>query len=193
MPLAYAILAFLNIQPMSGYDLKKFFDISIAHFWSSTQSHIYKALDELERRGLVEVHLIAQAGRPNRKEYHITDAGRADLRAWLTTPLTPDPIRTAWLIQIFFAYQLDNQQIVDLLEARAAALRERLAVYQSEAQAAIDSYANDGTPERARQLWQFTLDYGINLSRAELEWLEQMQERARNLPPLPPRGQANDE
>lgn len=48
MPLAHAILASLDFQPMTGYDLKKFFDISVGHFWTTTQSHIYKELNDLE-------------------------------------------------------------------------------------------------------------------------------------------------
>jgi hypothetical protein len=53
MALPHAILGFLDYGPMSGYDLKKFFDQSVAHFWSATQSHIYKALENLEQTGLV--------------------------------------------------------------------------------------------------------------------------------------------
>ena len=53
MPLSHAILGFLDYQPMSGYDLKKYFDQSVAHFWSATQSHIYKALENLENEGMV--------------------------------------------------------------------------------------------------------------------------------------------
>ena len=44
MPLEHAILAFIKFQPVSCYDLKKYFDVSVAHFWSATQSHIYKSL-----------------------------------------------------------------------------------------------------------------------------------------------------
>ncbi len=50
MPLEHAILAFIEFQPMTGYDLKKNFDVSVAHFWSATQSHIYKSLEALEKK-----------------------------------------------------------------------------------------------------------------------------------------------
>ena len=79
MPLSHATLGFLEYQPMTGYDLKKYFDLSIAHFWSATQSHIYKALENLEKDGLVESSVIPGDGKPNRKQYQITDAGRAEL------------------------------------------------------------------------------------------------------------------
>ena len=82
MPLAHAILGFLDYAPMSGYDLKKNFDQSVSHFWSATQSHVYKALENLEKDGLVKSQLIQQKGKPNRKQYQITGAGRAELRRW---------------------------------------------------------------------------------------------------------------
>ncbi len=62
MPLSHAILGFLEYGPMSGYDLKKNFDQSVAHFWSATQSHIYKALEDLESQGLVKSQVIQQEG-----------------------------------------------------------------------------------------------------------------------------------
>jgi DNA-binding PadR family transcriptional regulator len=102
MPLAHAILALLDFQPMTGYDLKKFFDQSVGHFWTTTQSHIYKALNDLESQGWVQKHTVPQEDKPNRKEYTITSAGQIELRRWLTTPLPPSPVREAWLIQIFF-------------------------------------------------------------------------------------------
>ena len=126
MPLAHAILGFLEYQPMTGYDLKKYFDQSIAHFWSATQSHIYKALENLEKDGFVEVKIIPQENKPNRKEYHITHAGRAELHRWITTPLPLAMVREAWLIQIFFSHASTNEEIITLLKTREKDIQNKL-------------------------------------------------------------------
>lgn len=186
MPLAHAILGFLDYQPMSGYDLKKFFDVSVAHFWSAAQSHIYKALEGLEKEGWAEARIIPQEGRPNRKEYHITDAGRAELRRWLTTPLPLDPVRDASLIQVFFSHFSTNEEIAALFEARMQKAGEQLALLHTGAQAAINENAQRIGVERARQLWQITLDYGIAYYEFELAWYEKTLETIRALPPLTP-------
>lgn len=186
MPLAHAILGFLDYQPMTGYDLKKYFDQSVAHFWSATQSHIYKALEKLEEEGLVESQVIPQEGKPNRREYRITEAGRTELRRWVITPLPPNPPREAWLIQIFFSHLSSNEEIAALLEARTKAIRERLFVLRTAAQAAMDENAKEIGIERLRQLWQITLDYGIDYYEFELAWNEQALETVRGLPPLIP-------
>jgi PadR family transcriptional regulator AphA len=47
----------------------------------------------------------------NRKVYHVTDEGRAELRRWLTTPLAPPQIRHPWLLQVFFSHQLSDEDI----------------------------------------------------------------------------------
>ena len=47
MSLDHAILGFLALEPMSGYDLKRVFDQSVQHFWPATQSQIYRSLGKM--------------------------------------------------------------------------------------------------------------------------------------------------
>jgi len=186
MPLEHAILAMLEYQPMSGYDLKKFFDASVAHFWSATQSHIYKSLEGLEKKGWAEAHVIPQEGKPNRKEYQITVEGRNELHRWLVTPLPMDPVREACLIQIFFSHSSTNEEIAALFEERMKEIRGHLQILKTVAQTAIDENAKEVGVERARHLWQMTLDYGIDYYEFELGWHEKTLKKVRSLPPLTP-------
>ncbi|MGZ9225605.1 MAG: PadR family transcriptional regulator [Anaerolineales bacterium] len=183
MPLAHAILASLEFQPMTGYDLKKFFDMSVGHFWTTTQSHIYKALNDLEKEGWVKKKIVEQEDKPNRKEYSINKPGRAELRRWLTTPLPPAPVREAWLIQLFFSYTSSDAEIAALIEERGKNIRQILDNYRAQTQAVIPE---DLPPdlERARALWQTTLDYGIAFYEFELKWNKEMLKRVKNLPAL---------
>ena len=181
MPLSHAILGFLDYQPMSGYDLKKYFDQSVAHFWSATQSHIYKALDALEKEGLVESQIIPQEGKPNRKQYQITEAGRAELLRWVATPLPVETKREAWLIQVFFAHQLDNQAIAQLFEDRIQRLRASLAQVKDAQKHIDEKYQYQG---RLQNLWQLTLDYGIDYYENEIRWLEKTLPAVHALPSL---------
>src|SRR4029079_8024627 len=122
---------------MSGYDLKKYFDQSVAHFWSATQSHIYKALETLEAEGLVESQVIPQEGKPNRKQYKITSAGQAELRRWVSTPLPVEAKRDAWLIELCVSHNIANAEIASLFENRIERLRKSLSEGQL-AQKSID-------------------------------------------------------
>jgi len=183
MPLNHAILGFLDYAPMSGYDLKKSFDQSISHFWSATQSHIYKALEKLEKDGMVESQVIQQEGKPNRKQYQITDAGRAELSRWVSTPLPVESPRQAWLIQVFFAHNLTNEEIVSLFEKRIEHLREIIS-QTTLAQAGIDEGYKETGIKRLRDLWQLTLDNGMSYYENEIAWMEKTLPRIRKLPAM---------
>ena len=181
MSLAHAILGFVDYQPMSGYDLKKYFDQSVAHFWSATQSHIYKALEQLEKDGMVESEIIAQEGKPNRKQYKITDAGKAELRRWTSTPLPVEAKREAWLIQVFFAHNNSNEEIASLFENRIQRLQASLSQIQTVQKNIDEQYKQKG---RLQSLWQLTLDYGMDYYQNEIQWLEKTLPVVRALPLL---------
>jgi DNA-binding PadR family transcriptional regulator len=183
MPLAHAILASLDLQPMTGYDLKKFFNISVGHFWTTTQSHIYTALNDLESQGWVQKHTVHQEDKPSRKVYHITETGRVELRRWLTTPLPPTPVREAWLIQIFFSQGSSNEEILTLIEARLRSIRQTLEAFHAPAESEEAPEVPTGMV-RAQALWQITREYGAAYYEFDLHWHEQMLERVKNLPPL---------
>lgn len=185
MPLAHAILGFLEYVPLTGYDLKKRFNQSIGHFWSATQSHIYKALEKLEADEMVRSQIIQQEGKPNRKQYQITDVGKVELHRWLSSPLPVEAPRQAWLIQVFFASGLTNQQIVDLFEKRI----ESLGVYLSACHAAqetVSTTAKQVGIQRLSDLWQLTLDYGMDYYQNEIAWLEKTLPIVRDLPAFAP-------
>jgi DNA-binding PadR family transcriptional regulator len=183
MSLEHAILGFLSYQPASGYDLKKFFDVSVKYFWSATQSQIYLTLGRMADDGWVRMQVIEQEDRPDRKVYHVTDAGHAELHNWLSAPLDLPQIRSQWLVQIFFAHELSDEEVDSLFKVRAEKLRQKLDLFQSSVQNVIDQQTIDPGAERVGRLWQITLDYGISHLEWELEWVERSRKKLRNLPP----------
>lgn len=171
MSLDYAILGFLNYQPCTGYDLKKLFDTSVRHFWQADQSQIYRTLARLLQQGLAEQELVEQHDRPDRKLYHITTAGRQALREWLASPPPMEGARSAPLVQVFFAGQMSDQELLTKFEGFAAIMRALLAQYEQVPQTA-DLLKSDITSPRERYFWMVTLDNGIRNMRANLEWAE---------------------
>lgn len=165
MSLKHAILGFLSIKPFTGYDLKKAFDNSVRHFWAADQSQIYRTLDQIIESGWAEVEVVEQATRPNRKVYHLTEPGRAELRRWLTSPLAHREDHEPFLVQLFFASTLPDAEVEALLEREAAAAREQLAVYEQISQ----QYPVDSRPQAFAML---TLDYGLQSTQAHLDWVE---------------------
>ena len=171
MSLEFAILGFLNYHPYSGYDLKKIFDTSVRHFWPADQSQIYRTLRGLAEQGYLELEKVPQQTRPDRKVYHITDSGRAELFRWLAGPPPLGEPRSASLIQVFFAGQLSDEEILAKFEGFAAILRAILAQYD-QVPGQIDVYRADIRSPREHYFWMLTLDNGIRNMRANLAWAE---------------------
>jgi PadR family transcriptional regulator, regulatory protein AphA len=179
MSLEYAILGFLNYHPYTGYDLKKIFDNSVRHFWPADQSQIYRTLSRLTEQGYADMEKVPQEDRPDRKVYHITEAGRAALLKWLAGPVPLDEPRSAPLVQVFFAGQLSDQEILARFEDVAAPLRVVLDQYDR-IPAALDPYRQEINSSREHFFWMLTLENGIRSMRASLEWAESVIERIKS-------------
>ena len=178
MSLNHAILGFLRYGPRTGYDLKKVFDVSVRHFWPAQQSQIYQSLGKLTEDGLIECEVIPQTDRPNRKLFHITQDGQAELHRWLTAPQAEKPIRAQLLIQIFFAGGLTDEEILVILESKADEVRKIIDLFeQGETPHPTHSKA---LPKREQFFWYLTLDFGIDNARNSLRWLESAIDRIRD-------------
>lgn len=162
--LSHIVLGLLDLAPMTGYDLKKTFDGSAGHFWSADQAQIYRTLAKLVDDGAVDVRVVPQEGRPDRREHRITDAGRRALAEWLGSPLEAERTREPFLARVFFAGREDREVALRLLAERRAAVEERLAALRA-------LPAPDGDP--AERLRTATLRYGLRQLEAELEWLDE--------------------
>jgi len=176
MSLKHAILGFLSFKPLTGYDLKKAFDKSVQHFWPANQSQIYRTLAELEEQGLVEKEIIPREERLDMKVYSITSSGETELHSWLSTPLPAQDYREPFLIQIYFAGILADEEIYRLLQHEIASMEERLAVYKliyKMNQERMNSVAD----RRAMFLSVLTLEYGILSNQAALDWIKSVAER----------------
>jgi PadR family transcriptional regulator AphA len=161
MSLEYAILGFLNYQPFSGYDLKKIFDATVKHFWPADQSQIYRTLAQLTEKGCVEMKVVEQSGRPDRKVYHITAGGRKELARWMLSDPPKESTRSAALIQVFFLGRMTDKQILKKFEKLYDELPDQ-----------IDEYSKLVDSPRETYFWLSTLDLGKRTMRANLEWAE---------------------
>lgn len=84
----HAILAILHEEPAHGYELKKRFDEAVGSFWPLQQAQIYNNLRLLEKAKLIELdEQVPQEGLPDRKLFRPTNAGEAELEAWLNSPI----------------------------------------------------------------------------------------------------------
>ena len=179
MSLKHAILGFLNYAPKTGYELKSIFDTSVQHFWPADQSQIYRTLSQLEKDGWAEKQIVVQKDRPNRKVYSITQAGREELHRWLVTPLPFGDNRSAPMIQVFFAGQLSDEEIIQIYQYAADFMRAGLQQYDQIPQD-IGAYADTTQSPREFFFWMQTLEIGKMMARTNLAWIENVIEKIKN-------------
>ena len=125
--ISYIVLGMLAEHgPGTSYDLKRCVDSSVGYFWAFPRSQLYTEPQRLAAHGLLEAQQ-ERSGR-RRRIYHLTDAGRAALRAWLATPAGPGELRDPGLLKLFFARQgsaeLTRALAAEQLELHAARLAE---------------------------------------------------------------------
>ena len=171
MSLPHLLLGLLNVSPMSGYDLNKVFNTTVQHFWTTDQSQIYRMLYKLEEEGKVQVETIIQEDNPNKKVYHVTETGAAELHKWLGGPLPETPIREAWLGQLFFSYQSNNATVIQILESYIGEAQQHLAALEA-LQAMFPSSEARAHLAREFQFHLLTLDYGLDVHRFQIGWLK---------------------
>ncbi|MER6126807.1 PadR family transcriptional regulator [Streptomyces sp. NPDC001795] len=161
MSLPHALLGLLAEKPASGYDLLKRFETGLAIVWPAQKSQVYGELAKLSENGLIEV---TGTGARQRREYGITDAGRAELRRWLTEPDLDLAFRSAALLRVFFLWTLTRDEGTAYLDKFARQNRDRLAALE----AIRDNAEWIGDPVQVCG-W-LILEYGLRGSETAEQW-----------------------
>jgi len=133
-PVAYGILGLLAFWgPLSGYDLKRLFDHTLAPMWGAAQSQIYKELRRMKELGWVDMEREEQESRPDRKIYSITDQGHTALRNWQAQPPEVFQVRDELLLKVLFGTFASPGDVAENLRMSIANHEMRLLAYRRNA------------------------------------------------------------
>lgn len=119
-------LGALTFGDASGYDLKKFFEQTFNHFCVAGFGSIYPALAELTAAGLVTCSEESQKGKPDRRVYSLTDAGRDAFVKDLETTEPQHKVKSDFLLMLYFAHLLSPERLEAVLDNRIAQLDRQL-------------------------------------------------------------------
>lgn len=168
MALEHALLVALSERPASGLELAKRFSRSIGFFWSATHQQIYRVLARMDADGWVWATEVAQSGKPDKKVYAVSPAGRDVLAAWLAEPTETQALRSELAVKLRGASFGDRDAVLDVVRANLADHATRLAHYeQLEKRDYPDPAALTGL-----ELDQYlVLRGGIRLEQFWIDWL----------------------
>jgi len=167
MSLKHAILVLLEKEEATGYDLLQKFRDSLGYFWNAKHQQIYKQLKQLLSDQMIAVETDEQTSKPDKKIYSITDLGKAELKNWLATSITPSKINDALLVKIYAANTHNQADINAELELHIKMHQKTLSKLLE-----IESIYK-GLPEDQQYLHRFpylTLRRGILGEEAWLTW-----------------------
>ncbi len=181
--LKYGLLGLLSYGDMSGYEMMETFKSSLIFFWNATTSQIYRELKVLEEKGWAEKTIVPQQKKPDKNVFHITEAGRAELARWLSTP--PEEVaRNPLLMKVFFFAANpveENIKFFKELEAESAQAAQILGGVPQY----IDHYAKEVSATDA-MYWKMTLDFGRRYQEMMSQWaracLDTLQTEAQTSP-----------
>lgn len=167
MALEHALVVALSEKPGSGLDLTRRFEKSFGFFWHATHQQIYRVLARMVDDGLLDVEVVAQTGRPDKKVYAVTDAGRTWIAEWIGTPTPMEPLRSDIAVKMRAATLGNRDELLANVRTARDDHRVRLAHYRQLEQS-YPALADLTDLERDQYL---VLSGGIRMEEYLIAWL----------------------
>ena len=121
-------LGVLSTGEASGYEIKKDIEEGLfSHFIDASFGSIYPALTQLAGEGLVTVRAEEQTGKPDKKVYAITEAGRAALAKSISVMPACDKYKSEFLFQMLLQQYVNRDVILAAIDKQMADLKADLA------------------------------------------------------------------
>lgn len=135
------LLGLLLNEARHGYQLYQEYQDTLSSIWQVGQSKFYAALNRLEAGGLLTSTTEDHLGRPARRVYAITAAGRRQFLDWVYRPVMPiRAIRVEFVAKLRFFRLLHLDGVERLLDAQIAACTADLAQTQALRQGMVDPF-----------------------------------------------------
>jgi DNA-binding PadR family transcriptional regulator len=159
-------LALLSDEPAHGYELKQSLEQEFGDLLPALNAgQIYTTLARLERDGLVVGQTVPGDSR-GKREYELTDAGRAALSAWIELPVPGTRLKDEFFMKLVVLASARLAEPTQLLD------RQRREYLQSLRDLNALLEANGKGPAA-----ELLVEGAILHLKADLEWLELIEQR----------------
>ena len=162
-----ALLGVLALKgPLSGYDVRKAVDNGVGYFWGPAKTQIYAVLPRLVEAGFATREEVAQADRPDKHVYRVTEPGRRRSRPGSRRPPRTATGRRSCCVSSSAASRRPEALIRNVRAKREEAEALRADLEQQDACA-------DGS--RTDFHAALTRRYGLAYARALIEWADEVE------------------
>ena len=177
MSLRHGLLGLINYRPMTGYEMVKEFDESLAYFWHASPQQIYKELDAMEKSGWLVSERIMQTEKPNKRVYSITPKGKEVLADWVSK--SDNGVnkfmqgKNPFLMRLAFAGEGSDENALQMLYE----FREQYLSFAKKMENInMDEIMAEETAalgHKVMKYWKIVALHGDIIRKARLEWVEQ--------------------
>jgi len=165
----YMIMGMLNMEPLTGYELKKKFEDSIINSWNLSFGQIYPTLKVLEKKGFVTQSTRTNPNRPPSKVYNLTEKGRQELTKWLSGNISRERLKYEIFLKLFFGGQISiAENINNIREFRAKNLEELKALKDFESEC-VEIFRGEFNEKKRCYLVAMLMRY---VYRACIDWAD---------------------
>ena len=160
----YAVMGFLYIRPMYGYELHKHLKTSLREVWHISQSQAYNIINNLEKDNWITAKTQPQEKLPDRELLALTQNGTIAFETWLfaPTPGSARAIRVEFITRLFFASHLGESQYFRLIQEQSDSIRISLE----------DLYSRLSIIPSDLVFNRMGIDLRISQLKAILDWVE---------------------
>ena len=121
-------LGILSTHEASGYEIKKGIEDGLfSNFIDASFGSIYPALTQLTAEGLLTVRAEEQTGKPDKKVYAITEAGRRALARAIAVEPAKDKYKSEFLFQMLLQQFITPDLMLAAIDKQLGDLKEDLA------------------------------------------------------------------
>jgi DNA-binding PadR family transcriptional regulator len=166
-PARFALLGLLFEKPAHGYDLARRFapNSALGDVIHLSPSHLYALLIRLERDALIAGEVQDAGNHPQRRVYHLTEAGREAVQRWIDDPVShPRDMRIDFPLKLYIARGSGSQRVEELVDRQRVVFEEYTARLEAE-EVPADS-GDDAAFIRLMRLGR------IGRAQAALDWLD---------------------
>ncbi|MEU0085260.1 PadR family transcriptional regulator [Streptomyces sp. NPDC006274] len=161
------LLALLTRGPAHGYELKQDLEQLLgAAYPQPNVGQIYVTLGRLEKSGLIDGEDVEQSGRPNKRTYRLTDAGREAVQAWFEETTDEPRVRDEFFMKLALAPRSGLADPVALINNQR---RQYLNTMRDLSKLAA-------AEDRDNRISQLLIEGAMLHLQADLDWLERCQE-----------------
>ena len=175
MSLRLSLLGMLSSHNMTGYDLKKMADTTIAKFREAQTSQVYRELNYMEDIGWLTSVIEIQTEKPNKRIYSITPAGREAFLKWLKeSPLDEDKLNVSvFLMKTFFAGDRTVNENLEIFKQFESACLTKLAGIEASFTELTEFQSRLPEHQAHAFYWDFTSNFETAFYKMCIDWADQ--------------------